>query len=145
MPGTLLAAGLDIEPTTRSVSSLPGNVCLTGSDGLLIGYKVARQFESHPLRQGVWLLRQSPERIVTGGEHCDTRYCDGIVSWLTQMIPALLSPSTRARGAAGAPQKAGALFRRPVNASSALARERTGRGARLAVALLEDPAADSSG
>jgi hypothetical protein len=53
MPGTLLAAGLDIEPTTRSVSSLLGNVCLTGSDGLLIGYKVARQFESHPLRHTV--------------------------------------------------------------------------------------------
>jgi hypothetical protein len=51
--GTLLAAGLDIEPTTRSVSILPGNVCLTGSDGLLIGYKVARQFESHPLRH-IW-------------------------------------------------------------------------------------------
>ena len=29
---------LDIEPATRSVSSLPGNVCLTCSDGLLIGY-----------------------------------------------------------------------------------------------------------
>ena len=41
---------LDIEPATRSVSSLPGNVCLTCSDGLLIGYKVACQFESHPLR-----------------------------------------------------------------------------------------------
>jgi hypothetical protein len=51
--GTLLAAGLDIEPTARSVSSLPGNVCLTGSDGLLIGYKVVRQFESHPLHQPV--------------------------------------------------------------------------------------------
>jgi hypothetical protein len=34
------------------------------------------------IRQGVWLLRQSPERIVTGGEHCDTRFGDGIVSWL---------------------------------------------------------------
>jgi hypothetical protein len=44
---------LDIEPATRSVSSLPGNVCLTCSDGLLIGYKVACQFESHPLRQRV--------------------------------------------------------------------------------------------
>jgi hypothetical protein len=32
-------------------------VCLTCSDGLLIGYKVARQFESHPLRHRVWLLR----------------------------------------------------------------------------------------
>jgi hypothetical protein len=41
---------LDIEPATRSVSSLPGNVCLTRSDGLLIGYKVACQFGSHPLR-----------------------------------------------------------------------------------------------
>jgi hypothetical protein len=40
---------LDIEPATRSVSSLPGNVCLTRSDGLLTGYKVACQFESHPL------------------------------------------------------------------------------------------------
>jgi hypothetical protein len=27
----------------------------------VIGYKVARQFESHSLRQRVWLLRQSPE------------------------------------------------------------------------------------
>ena len=27
-----------------------------------------RGFESISLRQGVWLLRQSPERIVTGGE-----------------------------------------------------------------------------
>jgi hypothetical protein len=42
---------LDIEPATRSVPSLPGNVCSTRSDGLLIGYKVARQFESHPLVQ----------------------------------------------------------------------------------------------
>ena len=45
---------LDIEPATGSVSSLPGNVCLTRSDGLLIGYKVARQFESHPLRRRVF-------------------------------------------------------------------------------------------
>ena len=45
---------LYIEPATRSVSSLPGNVYLTCSDGLLIGYKVARQFESHPLRHTVW-------------------------------------------------------------------------------------------
>ena len=44
---------LDIEPATGSVSSLPGNVCLTCSGGLLIGYKVARQFESHSLRQRV--------------------------------------------------------------------------------------------
>jgi hypothetical protein len=40
---------LDIEPATRSVSSLPGNVCLRCSDGL----QVACQFESHPLRQRV--------------------------------------------------------------------------------------------
>ena len=45
---------LDIEPATRSVPILPGNVCSTRSDGLLIGYKVARQFESHPLRHTVW-------------------------------------------------------------------------------------------
>src|SRR5882762_2512915 len=44
---------------TRSVSSLPGNVCLTRSDGLLIGYKVACQFESHPLRQRVFSFRDS--------------------------------------------------------------------------------------
>jgi hypothetical protein len=44
---------LDIEPATRSVPSLPGNVCSTRSDGLLIGYKVARQFESHPLQRKV--------------------------------------------------------------------------------------------
>jgi hypothetical protein len=44
---------LDIEPATRSVPSLPGNVCSTRSDGLLIGYKVACQFESHPLQRGV--------------------------------------------------------------------------------------------
>jgi len=44
---------LDIEPATRSVSSLPGNVCLTCSDSLLIGYKVACQFEFHSLRQRV--------------------------------------------------------------------------------------------
>jgi len=50
---------LDIEPATGSVSSLPGNVCLTRSDGLLIGYKVARQFESHPLRQRVFSFRDS--------------------------------------------------------------------------------------
>jgi hypothetical protein len=50
---------LDIEPATRSVSSLPGNVCLTCSGGLLIGYKVARQFESHSLRQRVFSFRDS--------------------------------------------------------------------------------------
>jgi hypothetical protein len=50
---------LDIEPATRSVPSLPGNVCSTRSDGLLIGYKVARQFESHPLRQRVFSFRDS--------------------------------------------------------------------------------------
>jgi hypothetical protein len=44
---------LDIEPATRGVSSLPGNVCLTCSGGLLIGYKVARQFESHSLHHPV--------------------------------------------------------------------------------------------
>jgi len=42
---------LNIEPATRSVPSLPGNVCSTRSDGLLIGYEVACQFESHPLRR----------------------------------------------------------------------------------------------
>jgi hypothetical protein len=47
------ANDLDIEPATGSVPSLPGNVLSTRSDGLLIGYKVARQFESHPLRQPV--------------------------------------------------------------------------------------------
>ena len=41
------------------MSSLPGNVYLTCSDGLLIGYKVARQFESHPLRQPVFSFRDS--------------------------------------------------------------------------------------
>jgi hypothetical protein len=41
--GTLLAAGLVIEPTTRSVSSLPGNVCLTGSDGLLTFFRETRE------------------------------------------------------------------------------------------------------
>ena len=58
---------LDIEPATRSVPSLPGNVCSTRSDGLLIGYKVARQFESHPLRQRVPGLSQQfspPETVV---------------------------------------------------------------------------------
>jgi hypothetical protein len=44
---------LDIESATRSVSSLPGNVRLTSSDGLLTGYKVACQFESHPLQRKV--------------------------------------------------------------------------------------------
>jgi hypothetical protein len=33
---------------------------LTCSDGLLIGYKVACQFESHPLRQRVLLSTDSP-------------------------------------------------------------------------------------
>jgi hypothetical protein len=42
------------QQTLRSVSSLPGNVCLRSSDGLLIGYKVACQFESRPLRHWVW-------------------------------------------------------------------------------------------
>ena len=50
---------LDIEPATRSVPSPPGNVLSTRSDGLLIGYKVARQFESHPLRQRVFSFRDS--------------------------------------------------------------------------------------
>src|SRR5579864_8301026 len=51
--GLSVGHDLDIEPATRSISSLPENVCLTCSDGLLIGYKVACQFESHPLRQAV--------------------------------------------------------------------------------------------
>lgn len=53
---------LDFEPATRSVSSLPGNVCVTRSDGLLIGYKVACQFDSHPVRQAVLLSGSSPKR-----------------------------------------------------------------------------------
>ena len=48
-----MAGAADIESATRSVSSLPGNVCLTSSDGLLIGYKVHCQFESHPLHHPV--------------------------------------------------------------------------------------------
>jgi hypothetical protein len=52
-----LANVIDIEPATRCISSLPGNVSLRCSDGFLIGYEVARQFESHPLRQRVFSFR----------------------------------------------------------------------------------------
>ena len=58
-PIKTLASLIDIEPATGSLSSLPGNVYLTYSDGLLIGYRVARQFESHPLRQRVLSFRDS--------------------------------------------------------------------------------------
>ena len=40
-------------------SSLPGNVCLTCSDGLLLGSRVACQFESHSLRRPVLSNRDS--------------------------------------------------------------------------------------
>jgi hypothetical protein len=48
-----------LDGEVMSDSSLPGDVCLTCSDGLLIGYKVARQFEFHPLRQRVFSFRDS--------------------------------------------------------------------------------------
>jgi hypothetical protein len=54
-----LANAIDIEPATRCISSLPGTVSLRCSDGFLIGYEVARQFESHPLRQRVFSFRDS--------------------------------------------------------------------------------------
>ena len=57
-----LANVIDIEPATRSISTLPGNVCLRCSDGLLIAYEVARQFESHLLRQRVIANRCSVDR-----------------------------------------------------------------------------------
>lgn len=46
----LLVIALGLE----RVSSLPGNVCLTCSDALLLGSRVACQFESHSLRQPVF-------------------------------------------------------------------------------------------
>jgi hypothetical protein len=52
-PMKTLANVIDIEPATRSISTLPGNVCLRCSDGLLIAYEVARQFESHLLHHPV--------------------------------------------------------------------------------------------
>lgn len=64
---------LDIEPATRSVPSLPGNVCLTRSDGLLIGYKVARQFESHPLHHPVHQFSDLSENRSKVGAACSTR------------------------------------------------------------------------
>jgi hypothetical protein len=51
---------LDIEPATRSVSSLSGNVCLTGPGDLLIGYKVACKSESPRSANESWSLRNSP-------------------------------------------------------------------------------------
>jgi hypothetical protein len=49
----IIALGLE------RVSRLPGNVCLTCSDGLLLGSRVACQFESHSLRQRVFSFRAS--------------------------------------------------------------------------------------
>lgn len=69
--GMSVGHDLDIERATRSVSSFPGNVCLTCSDGLLIGYKVVCQFESQPLRQPVPVSEDSrlELRLPPGREH----------------------------------------------------------------------------
>jgi hypothetical protein len=48
---TLAPALLVIALGLERVSSLPGNVCLTCSNGLLLGSRVACQFESHSLHQ----------------------------------------------------------------------------------------------
>ena len=59
VPIKTLASLIDIEPATGSLSSLPGNVYLTCSDGLLTANKVAREFEFTSLRQRVFSFRDS--------------------------------------------------------------------------------------
>jgi hypothetical protein len=61
---------LEIEQATRGVSSLSGNVCLTYSGDLLIGYKVVCQFEFYPLRQRVLVSEEFSAQLAEIARGC---------------------------------------------------------------------------